>query len=383
MYICKRYIKIVPMHHFYRVFAAAVLLVMTWPALAQWHFDIPYPKPVNQAPDTVEVTFLGDVMMHARQLEYDYRDFLTELGEITRDADISVANMEFTLGGRPYTGYPCFSSPDGYAKYAAECGVDVFLTANNHILDKGRDGLRRTLKIYERMKDSCGVHYTGCALDEMSDTLVNPLIIVGHGIRIALVNFTYGTNTEYPGGWPKVSTMDRGQVGEMIGRARRKGADFIVALPHWGVEYNLKHSGTQQDWAEWLVGQGVDLIVGAHPHVVQDTTHINGVPVIYSMGNAVSNMSAVNTRLELAVRARFVSHPDGRREMLEPELAFLWCTLPGKLKNTYTTIPVADFIGRRDEWLDPSDYDNMVATLKRVTKETGIIYEENHQAGSH
>jgi poly-gamma-glutamate synthesis protein (capsule biosynthesis protein) len=105
------------------------------------------------------------------------------------------------------------------------------------------------------------------------------------------------------------------------------------------------------------------------------------VPVIYSLGNAVSNMSKENTRLELAVRARFVSHPDGHKEMLEPELSFLWCCLPGKLRDNYVTIPVAAFTGRRDEWRDPSDYDNMITTYHRVTKETGI-YEENHQAGS-
>ena len=61
---------------------------------------------------------------------------------------------------------------------------------------------------------------------------------------------------------------------------------------------------------------GIDLIVGAHPHVVQDTSHVHGVPVIYSMGNAVSNMSKENTRLELAVHSRFVNHPDGHKEML-------------------------------------------------------------------
>ena len=100
------------------------------------------------------------------------------------------------------------------------------------------------------------------------------------------------------------------------------------------------------------------------------------------MGNAVSNMSKENTRLELAVRSRFVNHPDGHKEMLEPELVFLWCCLPGTLRDNYVTIPVARFMGRRSEWKDPSDYDNMIATYNRVTKETGI-YEENHQAGSH
>ena len=358
-----------------------LLLLSCHPANAQWNYDIPFPEPLDKGADTVFVTFIGDVMMHSRQLEYDYREFFREMKEITLDADISVANMEFTLAGEPYSGYPAFSSPDGYAGYAADCGIDVFLTANNHILDKGRGGLKRTLKIYERMRDTHGTHYTGTALDKNADTLVNPLVIVGKGVRIALVNFSYGTNSDCGGEWPAVKLMEKESVSDMISRARARKADFIVALPHWGTEYRLKHSREQEEWAEWLVSQGVDLIVGAHPHVVQDTTHINGVPVIYSLGNAISNMSAENTRLELAVRAGFVTDQDGTKKMLEPELIFLWCSLPGNLRDTYTTIPVKDFIGRREEWLQPSDYDNMTATLKRVIKETGI-YEENCQAGS-
>ena len=119
--------------------------------------------------------------------------------------------------------------------------------------------------------------------------------------------------------------------------------------------------------------QGADAIVGAHPHVVQDTTHIGGVPVIYSLGNAVSNMSAVNTRLELAATLRFVFRKEsGEKSVLEPELHFLWCTLPGKKTDGYRTVIVAEQLGRRDDWIDKSDYDNMVSTLERVKAITGI-----------
>lgn len=341
-------------------------------AMAQWDYSVPFPKPISHANDTVTMTFIGDVMMHTKQLDYDCSAFLERLAPITRDADISVANLEFSLGGKPYTGYPAFSTPDTYAIDIASKGVDVFLTANNHILDRGSEGLKRTLKVYGGMHDSLGIQFTGTALKDAMDTESNPLIVVGKGIRIALVNFTYGTNGFKENESVYVSRMDKDNVGAMIESAKQRGADFIIALPHWGLEYELKHSAEQQRWAEWLVGQGVDLIVGGHPHVVQDTTHINGVPVIYSMGNAVSNMSATNTRLELAVTARFVRQKDDSLVMLEPQLEFLWCTLPGKLIDNYTTIRVAEYLGRRDEWISESDYDNMVSTLKRVKEATGI-----------
>ena len=337
-------------------------------------FEKPIPKAVSLLPvkDTVTVTFLGDMMMHSKQLEYDCSSFIKELGSITADADISIANLEFTLAGKPYSGYPAFSAPDSYAEDLASKGVDIFLTANNHILDKGSSGLRRTLSVYDRMRDSLGIRYTGSAADEESYRKTNPLMIVCRGMRFALINFTYGTNSPRESSFPRVSRMEKENVGAMVESAKKLGADFIIALPHWGNEYQLRHSKSQEEWAQWLVSQGVDLIIGTHPHVVQDSTHIEGVPVIYSLGNAVSNMSAVNTRLELAVRASFVRDSSGALVMLEPELDFLWCTLPGRLTDNYCTIRVEDYLGRRDEWKQKNDYDNMLSTLARVKEATGI-----------
>ena len=118
----------------------------------------------------------------------------------------------------------------------------------------------------------------------------------------------------------------------------------------------------------------MDVIVGSHPHVVQDTTHIKGVPVIYSLGNAVSNMSIINSRLGLMAVLRFVSDPrSGEKRMLEPELRFTWCTLPGRLlSDSYASLFVKEWASRRGDWLTPDDFDNMMSTHRRVKNETGI-----------
>ena len=311
----------------------------------------------------MSICIIGDLMMHARQLQFDHSHFLDDLKPLLSEADLAIANAEFTLAGPPYTGYPAFSAPDGYLTSILDAGVDVLATANNHILDKGSKGLERTLKQY--------TVFTGSGLDEHQYRKNNPLILTVKGIRIALVNFTYGTNLGSSSEYPKVSRMNREEVGRQMRRARSL-SDFVIALPHWGEEYVLKHNGTQEDWAEWLVGQGADAIVGAHPHVVQDTTHIAGVPVVYSLGNAVSNMSAPNTRLELAVVLKLVRGKGSYKKMLGPELHFLWCTLPGKKTDSYRTVLVEEQIGKRSDWLDGSDYDNMIQTLERVKKVTGI-----------
>lgn len=345
------------------------------PTVPYWDCSIPAARPIAARTDTVTVRLIGDVMMHMPQLKHDYTEFFSRVSAPMRAADIAVANMEFTLAGPPYTGYPCFSAPDSYAwTVCRDLGLDLMLTANNHITDKGRAGLVRTMAVYDAMRDSLGVRQTGVYRTAAEEAEVMPLLLDASGIRIAFINFSYGTNLDPQSfDWPRLGRMDRDGVGKMIARAKAQDADYIVALPHWGEEYHLRHSKEQGEWASWLVEQGVDVIVGAHPHVVQDTTHVCGVPVIYSMGNAVSNMSKENTRLELMVTLRFVLDEwSGRKRMLEPQLRFMWCTLPGKLVTGYATLFVDEWEGRRDAWRDPSDYDEMIRTRTRVRAGTGI-----------
>lgn len=351
---------------------SVILLTLALHANAQIRHIIPPPFVFEEKSDTVSICIIGDVMMHERQLGYDCSSFLANLKPLFEDSDFALANMEFSLGGKPYSGYPAFSAPDSYAEYVAGCGVNVFLTANNHILDRGRKGMERTLSVYRSMSDR--VSFTGSASDEKEMESANPLIVFRKGISIALINFTYGTNFGKPAEYPRPLYMDRKELSEAVERARERGADFIIALPHWGPEYVTTHSKNQEEWAEWLVGQGIDAIVGSHPHVVQDSSHIQGVPVIYSVGNAVSNMSKRDTRLELAVRIRFVKKRfTNETKMLEPELIPLWCSLPGYLCGSYCTIPVKEWATRRSEWLNPYDYDNMVTTVNRVSEATGLV----------
>lgn len=323
--------------------------------------------------DTLSICFMGDVMMHAGQIgnarredgSYDFSTYFMHIDSLIQDADIAVANMEFTLAGEPYTGYPCFSAPDSYADYLAGCGIDVFLAANNHILDKGSEGAARTVEIYRRLEKEKGIMFTGIAEDEQAREDNHPLFIRRKGIRLALLNFTYGTNLGATDYWPKTNYLGRSsEILQAFGKA--KDADIVIALPHWGPEYQTTHSASQEEKADWLVENGADLIIGAHPHVVQDTTHIRGVPVIYSVGNAVSNMSAPDTQLELLVNVRIIRHGNGDIELSEPELTWLWCSRPGGYCSSYAVIPVEEFIGTREEWLGAWEYDKMMATYERI-----------------
>ena len=365
-----------------RRFLTSCLILFTSALIqAQIKESLPPARPLFNRPDTATIFLMGDVMMHADQISnakrpdgsYSFDTYFRHLEDLIRSSDLAVANMEFTLAGKPYTGYPCFSAPDGYETYVAGCGVDVFLTANNHILDKGRRGLTRTLERYSEMEEKGTVKHTGASVSAKDDEGRFPLMVVVKGVRVAFVNFTYGTNLKAEEGFPKVHVTDRKEIASAIRRAREAGAEFVVALPHWGIEYVLRHSQSQETLATWLVDQGCDAVVGAHPHVVQDCETIGTVPVVYSMGNAVSNMSARNTQIGMAVRLRIVTDWRGERKMAEPEFIFTWCSRPGTLTDSYSVVPVKEFVGKRSLWKDPSDYDNMVSSYERVKGGTGII----------
>lgn len=334
-----------------------------------------YSVPDIYPQDTVTLCFLGDIMMHSQQIatagakgkDFEFSTYFSHLTEYIAEADIAVANMEFTLAGEPYTGYPCFSAPDGIADYVAGCGVDVFLAANNHILDRGSQGAMRTAQRYRELEKSQGIRFTGIAENEESRHENHPLVIRRKGVTFALVNATYGTNLGSTEHWPKVNYLGKKSEMEEV-MAKAAESDFTIVLPHWGPEYQLQHSDSQKTTAEWLVEHGADAIIGTHPHVVQDTSHIKGSPVIYSLGNAVSNMSARDTQLELMATLKIVRHGNGDLEMLPVRFTWLWCSRPGGFGSSYTVLPVEDYIGRRELWMGEWEYDKMVSTYERIRK---------------
>ncbi len=325
--------------------------------------------------DTLTICFMGDMMMHSQQLakayrggdSFDFSSYFRLIEDRIRNADIAVANMEFTLGGEPYSGYPCFSAPDSYARYLADCGFDIFLAANNHILDKGSKGATRTAQIYRDLEREKGIRFTGLAESEDALEENYPLFIRRKGITVAMLNFTYGTNLGADEHWPKTNYLGKKtEILQALEKAQK--ADIAIALPHWGPEYNLVHSSEQERTADWLAANGADIIIGAHPHVVQDTASIDQVPVIYSLGNAVSNMSAENTQLELMATLRIVRHENGDISMLPVGLTWLWCSRPGGFSDDYTVIPIEEYIGRKDEWTGAWEYEKMMATYERIRK---------------
>ena len=209
-----------------------------------WTTEWLTPRPLFQQ-DTIRICIIGDIMMHGKQIEntarsgseHDFSSFFSLIEEDIKSADLAIGNMEFTLGGKPYTGYPSFSAPDGLEIYLAECGFDIFLAANNHIFDKGAKGAERTLEKYRELQQTHGIMFTGLAGNEEELAQTTPLMTLVNGVKVAFINYTYGTNQGCGKNWPKTNYIsDRQRIEDGFRKAEEMQSDVVVALPHWGIE---------------------------------------------------------------------------------------------------------------------------------------------------
>lgn len=244
----------------------------------------------------------GDIMVHRAQLEsaydkkcdcYDFKTVFAPVRPLFQGVDVAIANLETTLPGRNYTGYPAFGSPDSLIDAVKASGIHILTTANNHAVDKGKHGLVRTLEVLDRK----GIGHLG-TYASLEDYRKNRIYLIEkNGIRVALLNYTYGSN-EIP--TPKgtvLNRIDKDLIREDIALAREKKAEMIIVLYHFGTEYLHKPDVFQRQMVKHAFVHGADIVIGGHPHHVQPYTvfshededgRVRPRLVVYSLGNFVS-----------------------------------------------------------------------------------------------
>ena len=248
----------------------------------------------------LKLIFAGDIMQHETQLKaagpdkngnYNYSANYEEVLPIISEADLALANLELTLAGEPYSGYPTFSAPDALAANLKEAGFDILVTANNHSMDRRQNGLERTIDVLDSLKFS----HTGTFKNQKEREINYPLFVEEKGIKLAILNYTYGTNG-IPVNAPNIVNLlsDTVQINSDIDRAKEENADMIITFLHWGSEYQSKPNTSQKRTAEWLRNKGVNMVIGSHPHVLQPielekTADATDFLVAWSLGNFISN----------------------------------------------------------------------------------------------
>ena len=236
----------------------------------------------EETPKEITATVLntGDILIHenvlngARQDDgsYSFAEFYKVAKPYITAADYAIANLEVTLGGEEagrYRGYPEFNCPDSLLDYVKADGFDMLLTANNHSLDTGLAGLKRTV---QQIKAS-GLDFLGT-----KETTDDPTYLIKdiNGIKIGMVSYTYGTNSTAGGASELINYFSSANLPAFYSEAqaviddmRANGAEAIVFYMHWGNEYHTTPNTYQKAAAQQLCNMGVDVIVGGHPHVLQ------------------------------------------------------------------------------------------------------------------
>lgn len=307
---------------------------------------VPAPRP------GATLLFAGDAMQHQAQLDqalsegggtrHDYSECFRWIAPAITEADYAVVNLEVPLGGGPrYSGYPCFSAPDSYAQALADAGFDMMLTANNHCLDSGMKAARRTIWAL----DSLGIDHIGTYHDAADREAKVPFVKTINGIRFGFLNYTYGTNGIPARDGMEVAYIDRDRMAREMRATREAGAEILVVTMHWGIEYVLRENAIQRELADFLIKNGADMVIGGHPHVIQpmkmvrDESRGQDVPVVYSLGNFISNMKTGDTRGGAYMRVRVERDNDGKARVKWADYDTFFCAKPTGAGSNFTVIP--------------------------------------------
>lgn len=252
-------------------------------------------------PPSISLVMVGDILLHepveASALQedgsYNYDAIFANMKEDFQAADLALVNQEVIIGGEDLriSGYPSFNAAFSLGDSLVDAGFDVICHGTNHALDKGKKGLVNCLNYWDETYPEIAV----LGINESQEDQDSIYIYEQDGIRIAILNYTYGTNgIALPSDMPyAVDLLDKEKVIADLQKAEEL-ADFTIVCPHWGTEYLLETDSQQKKWANIFLENGADLILGTHPHVIEpiewltDEETGNEMLVYYSLGNFVN-----------------------------------------------------------------------------------------------
>ena len=351
----------------------------------------------NSESESSDISFtlaaIGDIMCHNTQYidaynkdtdTYDFSYVFENISLYTKTADICIGNLETTFAGEDigYSSYPTFNTPDELAYKLKDIGIDVLSTAGNHSLDKGFDGLSRTIDV---LNDTDISHLGTYKSKEEQDTT---LIKYVKGVKIAFVNYTYGTNgISIPSDKQFcVNLIDENLIKEQIDKAKQEEPDIIIACMHWGSEYKTTQNSTQEDLADFLFQNGVDIILGTHPHVLEpmekrtvtldDGTTKDGF-VIYSLGNFIADQNAEYTRDSIILNLDITKHTDGKISIDNYEYVPIYMYKDtSKDKQKMKLLDINKTIYNYENYIDPSISEKLYNTLKEELSKIQSILDK-------
>ena len=260
---------------------------------------------------TASVIAVGDNLYHQSLIDagksdsgtWNYDAIYDKVKDQIQAADVAMVDQEtvFTTDHDAVSSYPSFATPTEVGDSLINVGFDVIESATNHIDDYGFDYLDQTLKFWKEKYPSIpvlGIHDSQEDADAIKTLEVN-------GIKIAFLDYTYGTNNSGAGEGKEymIDIMnDKNKVASMIKKAK-DASDCLIFVAHWGKEGEAMPTEYEKEWATFLMQQGVDIVVGGHPHILQPYGRMSddqghNMLIFYSLGNFVSTQESLTGLLE-------------------------------------------------------------------------------------
>ena len=311
-------------------------------------------------PTSAKLVAVGDNLMHrsctlsAKNADgtYDFTKHFANMADIFKAADLAVISQDTVLGGielgATSTETGIFNTAVELADGMADAGINVVLAANNHIMDEGSAGLNTMMSYFSTKYPNItllGVNNSREAKDE-------PVYVETNNIKIAMINYSYGSNqtADLDASPYLLNQYDEDWLADILKQAR-EDADFIIAFPFWGEQNSMDYTQEQERQAQFLADNGVDLIIGSYPHVVEPVKWItaeNGdrTLVYYSLGNFQSIQNTVENMLGGQANITISKEEDGTH-ISDYSLDFVVTHYEQRESSEYydivTTYPLADY----------------------------------------
>lgn len=356
-------------------------------SLSNVNTEIGEDKNNEEQPVTFTLTALGDTLCHNTQYwdaynsetkEYDFSYVYEDIKYYTKVADITVGSLETTFAGedKGYSNYPTFNSPDSLATALKKIGVDVISLAGNHALDYGYSGICRTIDVLDNADIShLGTYKTA---EDQEKLLIKNV----KGVKIAFINYTYGTNgISVPSGKEFcVNLIDKNLIKKQIDQAKSEGADMIVACMHWGTEYKTSANSEQKELADYLFKNGVDIILGNHPHVLEpmekktitlDDGTTKDVFVVYALGNFTADQKDEITRDSAILNLNITKNVDGKISINKVDYVPIYMYKNSNAKSHKFKIldiekSIAKYEAGDTSSISPAVYNNLKTQLEKI-----------------
>lgn len=333
---------------------------------------------ISEADSIIRISAVGDALCGEGMIKdayneetklYDFSHMFNKISGYIERADIIMGTMETNFTSGQYTSE---NSPKEFAQAIKKSGVNLVTICHNHSLDYGIQGLKDTKKVLQDL----GYDVFGDKLEEENTVLIKTV----KDTKIAFLTYTYGVNNQANKTKEELNSINiysKEQAKKDIDNAKENGAEYICVLIHWGDAISSTVNEEQKKIANELIDDGVDMILGAHPSVVQPmevrkNKEGKNVFIAYSIGTYISTLADDDAKIELVLNVELrKSGKDGKVYLNKVDYTPIYVLDNGyEAENQYELIDMksvaSSYSEQNSENISRETYDKLVKGLKKL-----------------